>query len=548
MTSSVDSETARRLVAQGGLRRRAILVLGMHRSGTSALTRLLALCGADLPQRLMAPNFANPTGYWEPAGLVDLHDEMLAAAGSAWNDTAGFPLNWLDTAEGQAFRSRLRSAFQEAFADAPLALLKDPRICQFVPLWISILASLDIEPFFVIPVRNPLEVAASLKARDESGPATPLGKPVGMAEAKALLLWLRCFLDAERDTRGFPRSFVSYDALMSDWRAVMARMAGDLGLAWPVSPDHIASQAADFLAPDMRHHVSSSAALEERGDVAVWIKEAFRWACHAANGQPGDTRELDRLRDGLRLADMLFQPVLAANRGENERAATARAQQIAERDALVAKLRRDLGAAEVFNGALADGIAERDRMVAALRRDLAASEEGRSALAGGIAERDGVVAALRRDLAASEEGRGALAGGIVERDGMVAELRRDLAASEEGRGALAGGIAERDGMVAELRRDLAASEERRGALAGGILERDAVIAELRDQIAAANGQVSSLREELDERMRTLHAMQRQLSEAAARFTERLLELRRSAGSGDAGAASPASGSTDTGKN
>jgi hypothetical protein len=520
VSSSVDSEMVRKLAAQGGVRRRAILVLGVHRSGTSALTRLLALCGADLPQRLMAPNFANPTGYWEPDDIVKIHDEMLAAAGSSWKDTAEFPLSWLDTAEGQAFRSRLRGAFQEAFGQAPLAVLKDPRICQFVPLWISILESLAIEPFFVIPIRNPLDVAASLKARDERGPATPLGKPVGMAEAKALLLWLRCFLDAERDTRGFPRSFVSYDALMSDWRAVMARMAGDLGFTWPIAADHIASQAAEFLAPDMRHHVASAEALEERGDLAVWLKEAFRWARNAASGQPGDPRELDRLRDGLRQADMLFQPVLAADRSENERAATARLQQIAERDALLAKLRRDLGAAETSNGALA----------------------------GGVAERDGLIAELRRELAASEEGRAALAGGITERDGVVAELRRDLAASEEGRGALAGGIAERDGMVAELRRDLAASEERRGALAGGILERDAAIAELRDQIAAANGQANSLREELEQRMRTLHALQRQLSEASARFTERLLELRRSAGHGDPGAASPGSGAADTGKN
>src|SRR6185437_4126701 len=111
---------------------------------------------------------------------------------------------------------------------------------------------------------------------------------------------LRCFLDAERDTRGFPRSFVSYDALMSDWRAVMARMAGDLGFTWPIAADHIASQAAEFLAPDMRHHVASAEALEERGDLAVWLKEAFRWARNAASGQPGDPRELDRLRDGLR--------------------------------------------------------------------------------------------------------------------------------------------------------------------------------------------------------------------------------------------------------
>jgi len=487
VSSSGDSKTAGSTVAQGGVRRRAILVLGMHRSGTSALTRLLALCGADLPQRLMAPNFANPKGYWEPADIVDLHDEMLVASGSSWNDVAGFPLNWLDTPEGQSFGSRLRSSFQDAFADAPLALLKDPRICQFVPLWTSILESLDIEPFFVIPIRNPLEVAASLKARDERGPATPLGKAVGMPEAKALLLWVRCFLYAERDARGFPRSFVSYDALMSDWRAVVVRMAADLGITWPISSDHIAAQAADFLAPEMRHHVSSTEALEERADVAPWLKEAFRWARNAASGQPGDTRELDRLLDSLRVADMVFRPVLAANRIENARTVTAWEQQISERDALIAELRRDLGAAEVRNGTLA----------------------------GGIVERDAALAELGRDLAAAEVRNGALAGGIVERDTLVADLRGDLVAKQ-----------------AELARELA--------------ERDAVITGLQNQITATTGQVSSLREELDERMRSLHALQRQLSEATARFTERLLEVRRSAGAVEPGAAAPTSGPADTG--
>ena len=277
---------------------------------------------------------------------------------------------------------------------------------------------------------------------------------------------------------------------MSDWRAVMARMAGDLGITWPVSSDHIAPQAADFLAPEMRHHVSSTEALEERADLAPWFKEAFRWARNAASGQPGDTRELDRLRDSLRLADMVFQPVLAANRTGNAPTATAREQQVTERDALIAELHRDLGAAEVCNGALA--------------------------------------------------------GGIVERDAALAELRRDLAAAAVKNGALAGGIVERDGALAELRRDLAASEERRGLWPAGFLERDTVITELRSQVAATTGQVSSLREELDERMKTLHALQRQLSEAAARFTERLLELRRSAGAVEPGAASPTPGPADTG--
>ena len=69
MAAAQDDALPAGAPAQGaGARRRVILVLGMHRSGTSVLTRLLALCGGDLPKTVMKPNYANPTGFWEPLG------------------------------------------------------------------------------------------------------------------------------------------------------------------------------------------------------------------------------------------------------------------------------------------------------------------------------------------------------------------------------------------------------------------------------------------------------------------------------------------------
>ena len=61
--------------------RRALLVIGMHRSGTSAATRVLGLLGARLPSQLIPGDEFNEPGYWEPEGLVHLHDEMLESAG-----------------------------------------------------------------------------------------------------------------------------------------------------------------------------------------------------------------------------------------------------------------------------------------------------------------------------------------------------------------------------------------------------------------------------------------------------------------------------------
>jgi hypothetical protein len=68
--------------------RTCIVVLGMHRSGTSALTRVLSILGAALPRHVMSPGPSNETGHWEPQKLVDFHDEVLAELDSAWHDWA----------------------------------------------------------------------------------------------------------------------------------------------------------------------------------------------------------------------------------------------------------------------------------------------------------------------------------------------------------------------------------------------------------------------------------------------------------------------------
>src|SRR5687768_17060793 len=76
--------------------RRAFVVVGMHRSGTSAMTRTLTLLGASLPQGIMSAHEDNPTGFWEPQSVADLNDEILQALDSEWDDVFSFrPRNYL---------------------------------------------------------------------------------------------------------------------------------------------------------------------------------------------------------------------------------------------------------------------------------------------------------------------------------------------------------------------------------------------------------------------------------------------------------------------
>src|SRR5689334_24554693 len=198
-----------------------LLVLGMHRSGTSACTRLLNLCGGQLPADLLPPNAANVTGYWEPTSIVALHDALLADAGSAWDDPTEFPASWLASPGGQGYVERLVDILRSQVSGGPLMVVKDPRACRLVPLWRQALACVQREPVMLLVVRHPLEVAASLERRD------------GMPVSQALLLWLEHVLAAEESSRGDRRLIITYDQILSDWRAVMARVETALGIALP---------------------------------------------------------------------------------------------------------------------------------------------------------------------------------------------------------------------------------------------------------------------------------------------------------------------------
>ncbi|MCH8806417.1 MAG: sulfotransferase family protein, partial [Planctomycetes bacterium] len=133
-----------------------------------------------------------------------LHDEMLESVGSKWYDVSAFPDSWYESEAAASFAGRALEILEQEYGTAPLFVLKDPRISRFVPFWLSVLETLGTEPSFIIMVRQPLEVAASLEQRDAFLPA------------HSILLWLRHMLDAERATRGQSRAFLDYDRLLGD--------------------------------------------------------------------------------------------------------------------------------------------------------------------------------------------------------------------------------------------------------------------------------------------------------------------------------------------
>ena len=132
-------------------------------------------------------------------------------------------------------RRHLSLLLQDEYSTSPLFVVKDPRISRLLPLWFAVMAELQVAPAIAIAVRNPLEVAASLKARD------------GFTTTKSLLLWLRHALEAEQHSRHRPRSIVLYDELLREWQGVLAKLGADLEIKWPSNSYRASVEIENFL-------------------------------------------------------------------------------------------------------------------------------------------------------------------------------------------------------------------------------------------------------------------------------------------------------------
>src|ERR1700721_285115 len=94
----------------------AILVLGMHRSGTSALTGMLHHLGVALGERLMPATGDNPRGYWEHTDIVDVHQKILVALGSSWDDIRPLPAGFEHSPAAVEGRHEMAAILRRDFA------------------------------------------------------------------------------------------------------------------------------------------------------------------------------------------------------------------------------------------------------------------------------------------------------------------------------------------------------------------------------------------------------------------------------------------------
>lgn len=192
---------------------RPVVVLGMHRSGTSVVSQLIHAMGvhAGRPDELMPADMFNPTGYWEHIEAVKMDTEILEALDAGWSDIQSIDVGRLPVERRRSYVARAKEIARSLQGRGPF-LLKDPRMALLFPLWQEALEN----PICVIPWREPMAVAQSLATRDRH----PL--------LASLALWDHHNRRILHDTDGTPRLLVSYEELLAEPMRVVRTMHASL--------------------------------------------------------------------------------------------------------------------------------------------------------------------------------------------------------------------------------------------------------------------------------------------------------------------------------
>jgi hypothetical protein len=257
---------------------RAVLLLGMHRSGTSAFARGLGALGVYLGNDFLDAQPENPTGYWEDKGIVALDERLLEALGLKWDDTSALDRRAFERRRVRALRRDAIRYLTRTFTSTPLWGFKDPRTIRVLPFWQRALRECEVEDSYVVAIRNPRSVAASLYARQ------------AMDADAAYRLWLVHMVPFFTDVIGKPFVVVDYDLLMRDPRAQLARIAHRLGVPFEAGSVEIDGFVSGFLDPGLRHSVFEPDDFDDGSPVARLTRDAYLRLYELAAGR-GDGLE-----------------------------------------------------------------------------------------------------------------------------------------------------------------------------------------------------------------------------------------------------------------
>lgn len=529
---------------RSGLRHRRplILVLGMHRSGTSLCSHVLSALGVDMADEIDA-HPSNLKGHWERRELVALHDRILEHYNRGYYTQLHdftLPVAWWAEPAVAEVRREIVAFLASRMGAAPFGF-KDPRTARLLPLWHQICGELDLEPRIVFCLRNPAQVARSLQVRD--------GTDLDVGEAR----WFAYTIDLFRYAKNCDLCLLEYEAWFDEPAATLAKLRKFVGhsqLDGEFDPEAVVGEIIDagLRHDDPQHQrarqplVRSLYALARRADRDAAARAQILTV--AAQYVGFDQLQRPFQRTFARNAELASRvPAL------EDAAATLRAV-LAEREAALDTATREATASTARAEASEALAKETAAALAVLERERALAPRVRVAAQFAAAEAvQADLTRLRTALAAAESEASAQATETTRLRREIAELREHAAEVERELAAAGGerdnGAANADDTIADLTARLAQSAAaeatsiaRAGAMLSEIDRQRDLLADLNRQsdaaalaAASAREEVARLRAELADAERRADdartARDREMADLAARAAEQAAQAEAS---------------------
>jgi hypothetical protein len=241
-----------------------VCVIGMMRSGTSLVARIVNLLGVSLgpPGTLLKPNNANPAGFWEHRHIIKLNDELLRRFGASWFNPTELPPGWEADATLDDLRERAQTLIDTGLSAGADWGWKDPRTSLTLPFWQALIPSLHC----IICIRNPVDAAQSLAKLPWA--LRRLREPF----EEGLDLWLAYTRRSLQYTARRSRLLVFYQDLLAQPQHEIQRIAGFLGRTSALELPEIRSQLENWVQPSLQHHRSDPVTEHEAGRFYAALK------------------------------------------------------------------------------------------------------------------------------------------------------------------------------------------------------------------------------------------------------------------------------------
>jgi hypothetical protein len=398
-------------------KKRIIVVLGMHRSGTSAVTRGLQTLGVDLGSNLMPPVPGNnEKGFYEDVEINRLNIELLNALESDWDALSFIPAAAFEQENLAPFKLRAIELMRSKMGGQPFGL-KDPRMAQLLPFWRAVFNLLNVSVAYVIAVRHPMSVMRSLQTRD------------GFDNEKAYYLWLEYVLPTILETVGAGRIVVDFDLLMADPQAQLKRMAHALGLPFNSGSSGVKEYISEFLDEKLQHTRFELEDLRVDPAVPLDVIKAYEALDRLAREDINiDAQEVGELFWQLSSRMRALSPALNYM--------TRLDRKVAAHDGQFASLSQEIATKEIHIHNLDAIINNRDENIANLNQ--------------AVTERDGQFASLSQAVDEKDTYISNLDEFIAERDGRIASLSQAVAERDGRIASLSQAVAERDDKVVQM--------------------------------------------------------------------------------------------------